>query len=125
MFSVLFYPKIPDNYIMTGLSTQWVETKGGTSSLVTLGETVENSLRSLQDEHLILIIPGGWWVGCCPSELKSYVCPGNPGLAGMYEDFMTALKSSLGSDCDTSSIWTFSHLGHDTLHPPCLPTGGT
>merc|ERR1719500_1172293 len=43
----------------------------------------------------------------------------------MYEDFMTALKSSLGSDCDTSSIWTFSHLGHDTLHPPCLPTAPT
>merc|ERR1719239_190525 len=43
----------------------------------------------------------------------------------MYEDFMSALKSCLGSDCEDSSIWTFSHLGHDTHQPPSLPTAPT
>ena len=41
----------------------------------------------------------------------------------MYEDFMTALNISLGPD--TSTIWTFSYLGHDTQHPTILPRGET
>ena len=41
----------------------------------------------------------------------------------MYEDFMTALNISLGPD--TSTIWTFSYLGHDTQHPTILPRGAT
>ena len=41
----------------------------------------------------------------------------------MYEDFMTALNNSLGPD--TSTIWTFSYLGHDTQQPTILPRGGT
>ena len=44
---------------MTGLNTKWVETTGGASSVVTLGKTVDNSLQSLQNDNLILIIPGG------------------------------------------------------------------
>ena len=44
---------------MMGLNTKWVETAGGTTSVVTLGKTVENSLQSLQNESLFLIIPGG------------------------------------------------------------------
>ena len=44
---------------MTALSTEWVETTGQTSSVLTLGKTVDNSLQSLQDQQLILIIPGG------------------------------------------------------------------
>ena len=62
-----------------------------------------------------------------PSQIKIYVSVGNPGLAGMYEDFMTGLNSSLGPDCDTPSptIWTFSHLGHHTQDPPTLPTALT
>ena len=45
---------------MTALSTEWVETETieQTSSVVTLGKTVENSLQSLQNQQLILIIPG-------------------------------------------------------------------
>ena len=46
---------------MTALSTEWVETETieQTSSVVTLGKTVDNSLQSLQNQQLILIIPGG------------------------------------------------------------------
>ena len=57
----LFYliPRFQKILTMTGLNTKWVETIDGTSSVVTLGKTVDNSLQSLQNDNLILIIPGG------------------------------------------------------------------
>ena len=73
LFPLLFYPKIPENK-MTGLRNKWVDTTGGTSSSVlSLGHSTDNSLRSLQNEHLILIIPGGWWVGDAPPHKLKFM----------------------------------------------------
>ena len=57
-FLFYFIPRFQKILTMTGLNTKWVETIDGTSSVVTLGKTVDNSLQSLQNDNLIVIIPG-------------------------------------------------------------------
>lgn len=54
-----------------------------------------------------------------PQDELFIIIPGNPGLAGFYQEFMISLKTSL--DDASLSVWSVSHVGHDTADPPHLP----
>ena len=89
--------------MMTEVKTDWVECYGGESCVLTLGHGIANSLVSLENEELFIIIPG------------------NPGVGSMYQDFMQRLHLRLARP--NSSIWTFSYIGHESQTPAFLPTG--
>jgi len=84
---------------------EWVEWQGETSSVVSLGLGTKTSPQALEDKNIYIIIPG------------------NPGLAGFYQEFMETIYSS-SSDPDLS-IWAISHAGHHTQNPSTLPTDKT
>eukprot|EP00092_Neocalanus_flemingeri_P020609 GFUD01022331.1.p1 GENE.GFUD01022331.1~~GFUD01022331.1.p1 ORF type:complete len:309 (+),score=64.24 GFUD01022331.1:49-975(+) len=89
----------------SSIEENWVNCYGAKSCVMTLGKDLENSLKTLENSELFIIVPG------------------NPGLGSMYQDFMTSLHTSLGKP--DLPIWSFSYIGHDSEHPPIFPTDRT
>ena len=101
------------------IRSSWVDWRKTQSRILTLGHGVEDSLRTLDGQNLIVVIPGGFQ-DSSQSSVDSTLA-GNPGLGPMYQDFMKVLSECL--DDESLSIWSLSYVGHDTQTPPTLPTG--
>ncbi|XP_023321164.1 lipid droplet-associated hydrolase isoform X2 [Eurytemora carolleeae] len=83
----------------------WVEWRGEKSSVVGVGHRVSGSLNNLHDKEMFLIIPG------------------NPGLAGFYQEFMKSLHGKVGNP--DLSIWALSHAGHHRPEVSWIPAEKT
>ena len=57
----------------------------------------------------------------CEKETNQSICPGNPGLAGFYQEFMKSLHGKVGNP--DLSIWALSHAGHHRPEVSWIPAG--